>query len=705
MPEDMTTKRVDESDEDKLDRFKTDIQKDADIQREQRLAANEDMRFINVTGGMWEDFLEPEFQDRTKLEFDIVSDYVNRFIGEWNLNRAGVEYKPDDSSTSDDDAELLNGIYRADFRQFSGKMSLDNAVDEQATCGYGSFKLGTKFEDDEDPENDLQRIEWRPIFNSYNTVYWEDNAKRIDKRDAKRCTELKLFTKDAFKEAYPDKKPISAYEPDDLRWSGCNMRGLGVSDMIYIAKRYDVIREKETVFVYNNLVSGEVETYTEEQHKEVEDELKKDELKQFVRERKVVTQHVETTVFSGDEILEDTKRIAGKFIPIISIYGYRNYVDGVEWYRGLVRKLKDAARLFNMQVSQLAENSASTGQEVPIFDPDQMEGDIAALWADRNNKPYLLARALRNDDGTIVHHGPTSYLKPAQLDGSTTALMQLVPGFIQQVTGGAPQDTLDPNVSGKAIRALRKREDLNTQVLNDNINNAIEWSGVVYQAMAAEVYSTERIINTIGQDGTEGSKHLLKTVVDEETGKLIEANNLNGKKFRAYSDTGPQYDTLREQTVEDLKGMLDSLRETKGGDRYADAILSTLLDNITGVNLGPLKELNRRNMLLQGLVKPETDEEKQFVAQAQQPKEDPNQKLLEAAANQQNAEARNLDSDSLDNAASAEKKQAETAQIISDIRIDEDKAQVDNANTLTAIRERVFKNREQQLQNVQRLPF
>ena len=73
----------------------------------------------------------------------------------------------------------------------------------------------------------------------------------------------------------------------------------------------------------------------------------------------------------------------------------------------------DAARLYNMQISQLAENSASTGQEIPIFDPSQMEGGISELWADRNTKPYLLARALRDNDGNIVAHGPTSYLKQA----------------------------------------------------------------------------------------------------------------------------------------------------------------------------------------------------------------------------------------------------------------------------------------------------
>lgn len=680
-----TTDKEPESDEERLIRFKEDINKDADVMTDQSIAADEDMRFINEIGGMWEGFFEEEVGDRIKLEFDIVSDYVNRFIGEWNQNRVGVDFKPDDSSgrTSDEDAELLNGIYRADFRQFSGKMALDNAVDEVATCGYGCYKLGTVFEDEEDPENDLQRIDFRPIYNAYETIFWDNAAKRIDKRDARWCTQLIQFTKDSFEEAYPDSVAVSVYEPES-RWFN-NSSSTHQQELIYIGKRYEIVREEVSVFVYNNLQSNEVEVYDEEDHEDIKAELKKDEFRKFVRERKVIKQSVETTVFSGDEILEDTKRITGKWIPIIPIYGYRAYIQGVEWYRGLVRNLKDAARLFNMQMSQLAENAASEGQEVPIFDPDQMASkEIQDIWADKNNKPYLLASSLRDNGGNIIQHGPIGYLKAPQLSGSTIALMQVVPGYIQQRTGGAPQDTIDPNASGKAINAMRKRENLNTQVILDNISNSVEWGGTVYQFMSDEVYTTERIVTTIGKDGTEGKQQLLKTVLDEETGRPVESNNLNGKKFRAYSDIGPQYDTLREQTVEELKGMLGAIVNIPGGEQYAPAILSTMLDNITGVGLGPLKDLNRRNMLLQGIVKPETDEEKAMVAQAQQPQADPNQKLIEAATQQQLSEARNLDSDSLDNVASAEKKQAETQKIISE-------TENGRVKTLLEIREEQFK--------------
>lgn len=660
-----------ENADNRLDDFRIDIGKDADLMADQRDKANEDMRFVNVTGGMWEGWLEDDFSERTKMEFDLVSDYLWRFIGEWNLNRIGVDYRPDDSKTSDDDAELLNGIYRADFRDGSGKISLDNAVYEAATCGYGAFKLASQFEDEGDPENEAQRIEWRPIQNAFNTVYWDQSAKRIDKRDARWCTVLTEFTPDSFREAFPDFEPSSAYQP--YTRSAWNFMSGGQVDRVYVATRYEVIRKREPVFVYDNLSSGDVEVYNKEDHELIKDELKADTSRKFKRERKVLRQHVEKSIFSGTDFLEEPKRISGKFIPIVPVYGYRSFVDGAEWYHGLVRKLKDAARLFNMQISQLAENSASAGQDVPIFDPDQMPPNVAALWADRNNLPYLLAKALRDDDGNIIAQGPIGYLKPPALDQSTQALMQIVPGFIKELTGGAPTDIADTNASGKAIRALTKRQNLNTQPVQDNIATAIAWSGTIYQSMAAEIYNRQQMVRTVGQDGTDSMEQLLTTVLDEETNTFVESNSLRGKKFRVYSDIGPQYESLREETVENLKGIGDFLREMPEGQQYMPALLGVILENMEGIGLGPLKAMNRKIMIMQGHVKPKTDEEKKMLAQAQEPQEDPQAGLIQAATNQANAtaekesaEARNLDSDSVDNIAAAKKKAAETAKIISE---------------------------------------
>lgn len=688
-----------------LDTYKLDLTKDVNAQQDPSREADRDTRFVNVPGGMWEDFAESTFATRIKLELNLATSYVNKYIGQWFQNRIGLVYKSNDDATTDNDAELLNGIYRNDFLENSGKMSIDNAVTEVATCGYGCFKLASFFVDEGDPENDLQAIKHIPIYNSYNTVFWDSNSKRHDKKDAERCIELIPFTEDAFKALYPDADFVTAYKPDNFNATNV---GFNKPKIIYIAKRYDIVKESETVFVYGNLQTRKIETYSEEDHELIKDELKKDEFRLFKRKRKIVKQHVETVVFSGAEVLEEPKRIAGKWIPIIPMYGFRYYVNGVEWFKGLVRDLKDAARLFVVQVSQLTENAASGGQEKPIFAPEQMENSsIKAVWADKNNKPYLLAEPIRNDDGSIAQFGPSGYDKPGQLDQSTTALMEIVPAFIQSVTGGTPQDITDKNMSGKLFKAIQKREDLTTQTINNNITDSIIWSGTVWKDMALDgIYTVNRMVSTIGIDGTEGRQQLLNQVLDEQTGRMVESNDLSDKKFKVYADVGAQYETLREQTVEDLKGMLDILPNIKGGEQYVAPVLSTLFDNIDGAGLGPLKKLNRQIMITQGLIKPETDEEKQQLAQAQQQsQQDPNAELIAAATEQQQAEARNLDAASLEKAASASLKQAqsrktiaEEQEIYSDIGVNQTKSENETRKTLLDIRKEIF-------QPVQQLPL
>lgn len=649
--------------DERLSKFKLDISRDANATQEQREAANEDMRFVNVKGGMWEGFLTNDFdEDRVRMEFDLVSNFLYRYLGNFELNPVGVEFKPDDGATSDDDAELLNGIYRADFLNFSGAIATDNGVEEAATCGVGAMKLATIFEDEEDPENELQRIEWRPIYNAYNTVMWDEAAQRIDKRDARWCTVLKAFTSDSFKAEYPDADAVSAYTPESHTFN----QDRSTPSLIYVAERYEVIKRKESVWVYDNLESGVVETYSAEDHKLIEDELKTSIAHSFVRKRIILRRIVEKSVFNGNEFLQQPKRIVGKWLPVVPFYAYRSYVDGSEWYRGLIRKLKDPQRTFNVEMSQIAENAASAGQEVPIFLRAQMENPaIKELWANKNNKPYLVVDPVTDAAGNIINAGPIGYSKPAALDQSTATLLQKVPEFMRETTGGAPQETMNPDVSGKAIKALIERENLTTAKPTKNIKDAVLWSGEIYQAMAAEVYSTQRMLRTVGKDGTASKTQLFKTVMDEETGKLVESNTIIGKKFRAFADIGPRYDTVQEETVETAKGMIETLAQTPGGEQYIPALIGVAIENSTGSGMDPVKKLARQLQIKQGLIKPETDEDKQMLQQFQQEQAegDPQQELLKAAAGQQEAETRNLDAASGLKVADTRKTEAETIKI------------------------------------------
>lgn len=664
-----------------LDQLKINIVTDATATENQRDQADEDMRFLTVIGGMWENFFESETQDRVKLQYPLIAPFINRVQAEWNMNRMGLEFKPgDDLGTSDKDAELINSIQRRDFRMLgSGKKALDNAVLETIFCGYGAYKLAERFEDDEDEKNLKQRVEYRSIKNAFNTVFWDNAAQNIDKSDARRCTVLKRFTRESFKEQFPDKDPVSAYEAHNR---SDNTQLSHPEDGIFVATTYEVINKEEKKFVYFNTLEGELESFVESKHEKIESILKKQTWMQFQQVRKISSKKITMTIFSGADVLQEPKIITGKWIPIIPMYGYWGYVSGSEYYKGLIRDQKDLQRLFNQQISKLAETAASSAPDIPIFTSGQAAAKgFATLWSNPSDKAYLVCDPVYDPTtGEIKAMGPSGYKKAQQVDPSTAALVESIPALIDKTTGGPPQETQDPMASGKAIIAARKIQDLGTQPLMENISASIAWGGIVYESKATEIYgdslqNTSRVIRTVGRDGTEKAVEMNKSVFDPEAGEFVVENTISDKKFNVFADTSAQYETMREQKVEEDKLLMQALENVQGMEKMRAVVGNRMVLNSVGPGSELTRKIARENLISLEAMEPETDEEKQKFQQQQQAAQQPNpqNEAIQAIANEANANARKSDSQSQVNVASSGLKGAQTQKTLADIPLEQAK--------------------------------
>jgi len=90
----------------KFQSYLNSLADDAENSYYQRGHAADDMSFVNDKGGQWEDDYgwadqDGNYGNRIRLEFDIVTDYKNRFVGRMIQNRTSVEYKAKDEATSD----------------------------------------------------------------------------------------------------------------------------------------------------------------------------------------------------------------------------------------------------------------------------------------------------------------------------------------------------------------------------------------------------------------------------------------------------------------------------------------------------------------------------------------------------------------------------------------------------------------------------
>ena len=141
---------------------------------------------------------------------------------------------------------------------------------------------------------------------------------------------------------------------------------------------------------------------------------------------------------------------------------------------------------------------------------------------------------------------------------------------------------------------------------------------------------------------------------------------------------------------------MEALAGTAAGEKYQDVMVATMINNISGVGLDALKKFNRDILLRMGIEKPTTPEEEKIVADAQQPKEDPNSKLAEAAAEQQLAEAESLRASAQQKTADAGKKLAETQQIQQETGLGDRQIAADQQSQMM---DQVFKVRDDSAQN------
>ena len=606
---------------------------------DQRDQSNEELRFSMVPGGHWESYLVDDYEDRAKLEIDETSDYLYRTYGQWVDNRMMPHFSPDDGEGTEDTAETIAGLLRRDMRRNNGQYAIDVAVFESMACGVGAYKVATCYEDEEDEDNPDQVAKVEPIHNAYSMVAWDASATRADKSDANRCNVLMAYSEDEFKAEWPDAVPTSAQTPDDRKYF--NWRS-AVADEIYVSCRYHVEYEKKKVYTYYNPLTGEkVKQYNQDEEAELTGSGF-----ELLSERRVKVRTVYKTMFSGSQILEGPRRISGKHIPVIPVYGYRAFIDGKEYYFGVIRKRMDGQRLLNMTVSLAAEAAAHGPEDKLIFNPEQMSNpNIKRSWEqNRHQAPYLLADPATDDEGQVVANGPVGVAPGANLSQATQTLIDFVGGHLARHTGGAPQDTIDPDASGKAINAVIKRIDMNTRPIFDNIRDSLVQFGRVYLDVAREIY-TDRIgrsAKVVSQDGSSSMVSLM--ALSAKDGKFSYENDISSGKFESVVEIGPNYETQREETVESLKDLYTSIIGSNPNNPLADILLNKLIIELPMTGMGEVKDYVRRNLLLQGVISPETEEDAQVLQNAGiQAGEDPQKKLIDAtAANQETEAAQNM---------------------------------------------------------------
>lgn len=613
--------------------------------REQIIEAQ---RFVRVSGAQWEgstnagySFDEGRFEHYPRFELNKIARECDRIIGEYRQNRISVRFRPKDGQASEALAEKLNGKFRADYQETSGGEACDNAFDDAVTGGFGCWRMCADYEDEMDPSNEQRRISLLPVYDPATCVFFDQDSKQYDRSDATWAMEMFSMTPKAFEAEYPDSIAASLSKDDSgtqYDWS--------TSDAIYVGRYYEVRTEKVKISAWRNQITNATAIYDEDQIKDIEDELKEGSF-DMLGEREVKKRRVYCGLLSGAEWLEEPKRIPGEHIPLIPVYGRRAFVDNQERIEGHAAKAMDAQRLENLMVSMIADNATQAGGDgIPIVDVNFIPGPLADHWAQRNKKrPAFLPMVSQKDkQGAVVAQAQVSgYTPPTQMPPALAGLLQYTGTAIQQITGASQLENMPSNVATDTVDSIFNRMDTQSYIYMDNMAKSMRRAGVVWLSMAREVYGSDTPMRIVNEDGTDDVALMNGAVIDRQTGEEVALNDLSQGNYEVTVDVGQSFATRRDATVKSLLSMLALIPPSTPKH---DLVSSMILDNMDGEGIDDLKEYNRNQLLLSGVIKPRTPEEKQMVAQAKaQQQNQPSPDMVNALANQGLAVAENKKAD------------------------------------------------------------
>jgi hypothetical protein len=604
-------------------------------QLEMRSLALAARRFISIPGAQWEGDFGDAFDNSIKLEINLTKDGLDKIYRDYNENRIVPDFRPAGGKGDEDSAATLDGLYRADSHHFKSQQALDNAFIEGTAGGFGAYRLTNEWADPYDRESDQQRINPAlAIVDADQRVFFDPDSKLYDKSDARYAFVITAQSRAEFEEQYEG--AISDWTTPLLNppydWF--------TPDTIKKAEYYEVGDVDEKLYILTQTLSGAEERY-------FESEIDAGELADMrrmgwsVKTRTVQRKRVHKYVMSGEEVLDDKGLIAGDRIPIAPYYGKRSFVDGVERFEGYVQSKMDVQRLYNMAVSKIAETSAQSPREIPIFAAQQMPPHLADLWSRQivDRHAYGLVEPLLDQNGNIVSAGPIGKVEAPQIDQATATVVQIARNDLtaDQQDGS---DQAKANTSEDALAFAATRVDAKSGIFLDNFRQTVQCGGEIYLSMCADIYyEPDRTVETMTEDGNDGTAQLVQPYVDPK-GVMGYKNDFSRGHYKVVVNVTEATATRRDKTVRSSLNI--AAVATQLGDQELGQVAAlTAVMNQDGEGMTDFQQYARKRLVGMGVVEP-TDEEKAMMQQAaeqqgQQP--DPQTMYLTAKAQEALASA------------------------------------------------------------------
>ena len=557
-----------------------------------------DVQFVDDDDGQWEDSARESRHNRPCLTFDKLSAAVDRVVGGQLANMPSIKVRAAEEG-DEDIAEVYQGlIQQIDQR---GIQAFKTAFKFAVKSGWGCVLVDHDYIDDVSLDQD---IVIREIKNPF-AVLIDPVIQVQNVQEARYGFLFEDLERKEFERLYPDANVAET----DFESTG-NGESWISEDQVRVADYYRIVLEKQTLV---QLSDGRV--VDQKEIEPVRDELNLMGIT-LGKTREVQVRKLERFKITATEVLDEVE-CTGRFIPIIPVLGKTSNINGRFISRGLVRKAKDAQRLYNYSRSVAVEVTGLTPKQPYFVTPAMIKGH-ESRWKNMmvSNDPVMM---FNFDNGQKPFRE-----QPAQGSPGLMQDAQIAAEDIKSTTGiyDANMGASGNETSGVAIRGRQFQGEMANFEFQDQLVDSLELAGRVIIDMIPSVYDTERTIRIIGEDEREEVIAVNKTLMDGSTGEFVKTMDLTVGNYDIKVSSGPSFTTRKQETAEQLSGII---AQNPAMSELVGDVLFQNLDLVGGDEV--IKRL-RSAGVKSGIIEPNEEEAAAMQGQIQQ------QQQIEAQAAQ-----------------------------------------------------------------------
>ena len=517
------------SDDELLSEAREAFARAGDAEAENRREALDDLRFARL-GEQWPDAVrrQRERESRPCLTINRLPAFIRQVVNDARQNKPAIHVHPVDSQADPATAEVFNGLIRHVEQSSDAEVAYDTALDFAVTCGFGYFRINTRYAADDgfDQELAIERVA-NPF-----SIYGDPNSTAADSADWNTAFVVENLERAEFLARWPG--------ADTADWSGDGAIGAGSrheGDRVAVAEWWRRERVSRTMLALSDGRVVEEATYRAE--RALFEALG---VKPIGRPRQVASHKVTQRIVSGTEVLE-TVDWPGRFIPIVPVFGEELMVDGRRRLRGLVRDAKDPQRMFNYWRTASTELVALAPKAPFIGRRGAFETD-SAKWTSANTETHAY---IEYDGPEPPQRQPFAGAPAGPLQEALNAAddMKSIMGLHDASLGARSNET-----SGRAILARQREGDVSTFHYIDNLSRAIRHAGRILVDLIPKVYATARVVRVLGPDGKAGAAAVAPGGRGGETLRAVgRIHDLGVGRYDLTVRSGPSFTSRREEAA------------------------------------------------------------------------------------------------------------------------------------------------------------